>query len=270
MWSIGSTEAQLVSDGSAANPREMVFANVPAEQLDGVLEPGDVVTPYQTLLIRSDAGTVIVDSGIGEYAGMFGADAGRLLESLSGLGVSPSDVDLVVITHGHPDHIGGLTVEQGGQRKPVFADARHVIWQAEWEFWTSQDSLAQLPEPMAVVARAELPPLREAGVLDPISEETELLPGVRLLPAPGHTRGHLAVEVAGDGKSLLYLADAVVHELNFEHPDWLAAIDMLPEQTVATRRQLLDRAVARGSVVAAFHLGRSGCVERVDDRYRFV
>lgn len=264
MWSIGAIAARLVTDGSAANPRQMVFASVPAEELDRELAPGDVVTPYDSLLIRTQKGTVLVDVGMGEHAVGFGAPAGRLLDSLSALGVAPEAVDIVVVTHGHPDHIGGLTA--GGV--PRFPRARHVIWRGEWEFWTSESGLASVMDPMAVVARAQLPPVE--GLVEAIDEETEILPGVRLMPAPGHTPGHLVVEIEDAGESLLYLADAVLHELNFPHPEWVAMIDMDPQRAVETRRRLLDRAADRGSVIAAFHLGASGRVERARHAYRLV
>jgi glyoxylase-like metal-dependent hydrolase (beta-lactamase superfamily II) len=110
-----------------------------------------------------------------------------------------------------------LAVETEGRRRPVFSRASHVIWSVEYDFWTSEAS-DSLPEMLTLPPRTQLPAIREAGLLDPIDEEGEILPGVRLLFAPGHTPGPVALEVADDDESFLYLADAVLHELNFEHP----------------------------------------------------
>lgn len=271
---VGSIECEVVSDGYAANDREIVFANVAPEELGPALEGqlderGKVVTPYNPFLIRADGKTVLIDTGIGEYAELFQAPAGRLLESLRGRGVNPRDIDFVILTHGHPDHVGGLTTERAGLRQPVFENARHVIWRAEYDFWISEASDA-LPEMLTSPPRIQLPPLREAGVLEMIDDETEVVPGVRLVFAPGHTPGHMALEIAEGNDSFLYLADAVVHELNFEHPDWLSAVDTIPQVTVETRRRLLDRAVERGSIVTAFHLDRVGHVEASHGSYRLV
>jgi glyoxylase-like metal-dependent hydrolase (beta-lactamase superfamily II) len=90
-----------------------------------------------------------------------------------------------------------------------------------------------------------------------------------MLDAPGHTPGHVAVEVDTGDETVLYVADAFVHELQLEHPDWTAAFDADADATVATRRRLLDHAVEKGAVVAAFHVGHTGRVVRAGSGYRF-
>ena len=96
----------------------------------------------------------------------------------------------------------------------------------------------------------------------------ELANGVRILDAPGHTPGHVAVEINTGDDTFFYVADAFVHELQLEHPDWTAAFDTDATDTVATRRRLLDQAVERGAFVAAFHVGRTGRVARAGGAYR--
>jgi glyoxylase-like metal-dependent hydrolase (beta-lactamase superfamily II) len=231
---------------------------------------------YSGLLLRAGGRTILVDSGAGaEMSARIGARAGRLSESLAATGTAADEVDIVVISHAHMDHIGGLTtLDPGGTRVPVYARARHYFWRGEWEYWTSEENLAtQSHEILAEGARMHLPPLREAGLVALVDAETEIAPDVRIIPAPGHTPGHVALLIGADQVGALYLGDAVITELGIEHPDWISMPDTLhgpPEATVATRRALLERAVAEQRVVIAAHMPPRGRVTRADGGYRLL
>jgi glyoxylase-like metal-dependent hydrolase (beta-lactamase superfamily II) len=145
----------------------------------------------------------------------------------------------------------------------------------EWDFWTGDTARERLPQGaadgMLGVFAQQLPALRDAGMLELVSGETEILPGVRLIPAPGHTPGHAAVELRSDGATALWLADAVLHELDFAHPHLVSVVDVDPELTVRTRRELLERAADESALVGGFHLGRVGRVRRrAGDSYELV
>jgi len=256
---VGLIECRVVSDGIGLCSREQLFTGVADEDLAALIkdqpdENGMIRSPYHCLLIRSEDRLVLIDAGLGQLAHEMGVPAGRLHESLRALGVSPSDVDLVLISHAHPDHIGGLTWDAGNGRAPTFGSSSHYFWRSEWEFWTSEERLAELPELLAGPARLHLPVLQEAGLVETVEEEIDVLPGVRLLPAPGHTPGHMAVAITSGGEGAIYLGDAVTHESNFEHPDWVSAADLLPSLAVRTRRQLIERARREGSLIVGFHL----------------
>jgi glyoxylase-like metal-dependent hydrolase (beta-lactamase superfamily II) len=145
-----------------------------------------------------------------------------------------------------------------------------VIETREWDCWTNDDQLARLPDDLTETARVVLPLLAKADVLDIVRGETEVIPGVHLVPAPGHTNGHSVVTVASRGQQAIFLADAVLHELHFTHPRWLSAVDMMPDETIATRIRLLGQAAQDSSLVLAYHVARIGQVERHGDGYGLV
>jgi len=262
-FKVGTFECTAVSDGTLTYapptfppPATFLFANAPKEDLEQVLRERNLqperwaewISPYICLVIETCKHRVLVDTG----ADALGPNTGRLLRNLQAEGIAPEDIDTVILTHGHPDHIGGNTDAEG---KPAFPDARFVMWKDEWDFWTSERAELELGGHVGGVllkfARRNLPPIQ--GQLDLVDHETEILPGIRAVAAPGHTPGHMALAVSSGGEQLLYISDAVLHPFHLERPEWYAAVDLAPEQVVATRRRLLDRGAAEKALVLAFH-----------------
>jgi glyoxylase-like metal-dependent hydrolase (beta-lactamase superfamily II) len=255
-FKVGSFECIAVSDGTFAYPDQSFFVNAPKERLEQVLlehnmQPGEIIAPWTCLLINTGRQRILVDTGGG--AGLT-PSVGKLLPNLQGEGIEPVDIDMVILTHGHPDHIGGNTDAEG---KPVFSKARYVMWKNEWEFWTPEPDLGrlevgeELKQLMLMAARKNLPPIQ--GQLDLIEHETEILPGIQAIAAPGHTLGHMALAISSDSEELFYISDAVLYPIHLEQPDWYPAFDFVPEQAIATRRQLMNRAAAEKVLVIACH-----------------
>ncbi len=273
-FSIGSIECWVVPDGIGAYGPAFWLANLAEDERaralrDRIDERGYALVPYNCLLVRSGGRTALLDVGAGlELARQWEEPVGRLPESLRRIGVAPEDIDVVVVSHGHPDHIGGLTTP-GDDRRPMYPRARHYFWTTEWEAWTTEVGLAQFKEVLRRPARVHLPVIREAGLVELADREIDVLPGVRLIPTPGHTPGHLAVVLTSGGEGGIYLGDVVTDESMFEHPDWLTAAEAIPALSVASRRRILERAVREHLTVAAFHLATVGVCEKVGHRYRF-
>jgi len=247
---LGRLECLAISDGSVSYPLGHVFANVPAPQIEEALArlnlPVDLVTtPCSVLYAETGRHRLLVDVG----AGTLWPSAGRLVQNLRAAGVEPTDIDAVILTHAHPGHIGGVL---GSDGMPVYDRARYYIAQDEWEFWTSEVAFAKAPERHVIIARNSLEPIRDRMQL--VSGEQEIIPGIRLIPAPGHTPGHAVVSVSSGDASLLYIGDTVFHSLHIEHPEWVPIYDILPGQAAATKSDILGRAAEAKALVMGHHL----------------
>jgi glyoxylase-like metal-dependent hydrolase (beta-lactamase superfamily II) len=262
-FKVGNFHCVAVSDGTHTYapptfppPAIFLFANAPKERLEPVLREHNLrpeqwlewTSPYICLVVNTGKHRVLVDTG----ADGLGPNTGKLLQSLRAAGIARENIDTVILTHGHPDHIGGNTDSEG---KLTFPDARYVMWKDEWDFWNSGQAEAKLDEHVRErqlkFARKNLPPIQ--GQLELVDHETEIVTGIQAVAAPGHTPGQMALAISSRGKQLLCVSDVVLHPIHLEQPEWCAGTDFSPQQVVATRRRLLKRAADEKALVLAFH-----------------
>jgi glyoxylase-like metal-dependent hydrolase (beta-lactamase superfamily II) len=209
---------------------------------------------------------VLIDTGLGAAA-PFPATGG-LLASLEAANISADDIDVVVFTHAHLDHVLGAV---DGNGVLVFPNATYLMAKGEHDFWTSDERLAQIfPDQAAAEGAAGaflsiLPALQPRLELVDENAGEEFLPGLRLLPTYGHTPGHSSVVVASGGERLIVAGDAFVHPLHVAHPDWNFSADTLFGQGDISRRGLLDLAAGDEVLVQAYHLPFPGLGRVVAD-----
>lgn len=250
---VGQIEVLVLEDAVFPAPPALFALNAPAAELNaelaeqGLAPDATIDVSVHPLLVETDGQRVLLDTGIGA--------GGNLLNALAAEGITPGDIDVVLITHLHLDHIGGAVDANGA---PVFPNARYLINGTERAFWAAGPELSELAVPaeqndqsrqgaLDVLAALE-------GVLEEIAPGDEIAPGVTAIDAKGHTPGHVAVEINSDGESMLHLVDAVhVPFLQLDHPDWFMLADNWPAWAVTNRKLLLDRAADENLLVATYH-----------------
>ncbi|KQP43006.1 MBL fold metallo-hydrolase [Methylobacterium sp. Leaf104] len=256
---LGAFTVTALSDADAAidGPWPIVGEDRPRAEVAALMRanglPPDRFTPgFTPLLVRTGRETVLFDTGNGAVGFVTPPAGGLLAHRLRQAGLSPDEIDLVVLTHCHTDHIGGL-LENG---TPLFPRAEIVLGAAEFAFWSSDDRLAAPPDGNAYrsarVFRSHLAPL--ADRLRLVAPGQTVVPGIDALAAFGHTPGHLAFHLESEGQRLLVWGDCAHHEVaSLARPDWHALFDMDKAAGAATRRTIYDMAATDRVLVAGYH-----------------
>lgn len=256
---IGDLEVTAVVDHTPP-PRDvgMIFADVPAEawgpHRDYALDANGMwQTQYCSFVIRPASGggpIVLVDTGMGPGPHEPGNAPGRLLEELAALGVAPGQVDFVVTTHPHGDHVGwNVTHTDGGAPRATFSAATYVLARADWDHWTQPEIMANVP----AIGRS-VQPLEGLGVLRLVDGKESIVAGVTTLPAHGHTPGHQCVLIESGGQTGVIVGDLFHNSAQVTEQEWCPTFDWNQDLSRASRREVIARAASEGWTVMACHL----------------
>ena len=249
---IGTATLYGIRDGAAdRDPLEFLIGSTP-EALEGYEHyfnaDGTMRNCFSCYLFDTGSSMVMVDTAFG-YNAPEGADAGDMPAALAALGVSPRDIDHVVFTHMHPDHILGSLDEQGA---PLFADAAHWTLRREVDFWRAgTDDRAR---GIARVADT----LDGAGVLNAVDEPGQVVPGVATVAAYGHTPGHTTVRLSSGDDAVIIAGDATFNPIQVRYTDWAFSFDVDKPASAVTRAAFFDMLAETGVAFAAGHYEHPG------------
>ena len=261
-FQIGRFSCVAIQDAAPPYPIGMFLTNIAKERYEPRLrERGEdleqVELPYTCLFIDTGRDRVLVDTGVGVDGS--NPNQGRLQPLLRAEGIDSHEIGTVVLSHGHSDHVGGNLKEDG---QPAFPNARYVMCRKEWDYWTTNPSLAELPvdegfkKGMLASAQRNLPGVQ--AQLDLVDPETEIVPGILAIAAFGHAPGQMGLEISSNGEKLLFVADAVVLPLHLEYPEAIGVTDHVRAEVEGTRIHLLEKAAREKSLVSTSHFSFPG------------
>ena len=258
VYRVGSREITVVSDGVIMLDAGAVFGLVPkvmwSRVIDGTNELNQIPLALNCLLTQSDGKTVLIETGQGdkdfETIRKRGGEVrhGALLRDLARNGVRPEDVDIVINTHLHNDHVGWNTVAEGGGHRATFPNARYYVQRGEWV-----EAMHPNERTRATYLAENLVPVEEAGQIEFVDGEARITSDIKMIEAPGHTAGHAAVVISNGGETAVYLGDMIQHEVQLERVAWLSAFDVLPLVNLETKKRLIADAVAGNHLMIAVH-----------------
>ncbi len=276
---IGKFQARIFRDLLFKYQGKDYFINASTEAAEAALsrhghKTDHIPSPFVALLLERGKEKILVDTGIGfskeplQFRGQTYQFKGRLLDILGQEGVARTAITRVILTHFHPDHIGGLFDEAG---QPNFPNAKVTVHEAEWAYWHSDQSAKQ-PPLFHYFVEKNVTALRKADVNLLKGKEAAVVPGITAIQAPGHTPGQIALRIASESDKLLYISDAFLHPLHIEHLDWQTNYDLDHELARKSRVQLLELAHGEKMPIQAFHFNFPGLgtVEKTGNDWQWV
>jgi glyoxylase-like metal-dependent hydrolase (beta-lactamase superfamily II) len=279
-YKVGSLECTSINDGARSFPMPDTFVkNVPKEEALAAAEAaympkGMVTVPFNPQLINTGSKLVLIDcgNGIANFEPSKGA-VGRTLQNLASAGVDPKSVDVVLMSHLHPDHTNGIRALDGSM---AFPNAEIMVPAKDWEFWMSEENAAKAESNQMMKNYFANVKKIYAGIESKVTRYDwgkEVVPGVTSVATPGHTPGHTSFVVASGNSKILIQSDVTnIPEFFLRNPDWHVVFDTDPAMAQETRHKFYDMAAAEKATVIGFHFTfpSVGHVEKDGAKYRLI
>jgi glyoxylase-like metal-dependent hydrolase (beta-lactamase superfamily II) len=279
-YKVGSYECTSINDGARSFPMPDTFVtNVPKDDALAAAETaympkGMVTVPFNPQLINTGGKLILIDcgNGIAALEPTKGA-AGRTLQNLAAAGIDPKSIDVVLMSHLHPDHTNGIRALDGSM---AFPNAEIMVPAKDWDFWMSEENAAKAQSSDMMKNYFANVKKIYAGIESKVTRYDwgkEVAPGITSIGAPGHTPGHTAFAVASGNSKILIQSDVTnIPELFLRNPDWHVVYDVDPDLAQATRHEFYDMASAEKAMVVGFHFTfpSIGHVEKDGTKYRLV
>jgi glyoxylase-like metal-dependent hydrolase (beta-lactamase superfamily II) len=272
---VGDFEVTQIADGGRTFPMPQGFVrNIPREQALAAAEAaympaGMVTVPFNPVVINTGSKLVLIDTGYGPDAD---APVGLLVAHMAAAGINPSAIDIVVLSHLHPDHCNGIR----GKAGLTFPNAEIKAPAADWAFWMSDDNMAKAQDNAMMKGYFANVRMVFAGLADRVTRYNwgqEVAPGITALDTSGHTPGHTSFAVqSGSGEMLVQSDVTNIPEFFLRNPEWHVVFDVDPVKAVQTRRRFYDMAATEKTLISGFHFSfpSMGYVEKDGTNYRLV
>jgi glyoxylase-like metal-dependent hydrolase (beta-lactamase superfamily II) len=267
-YKVGSLEVTAVYDGIWRKPHDPAFIkDVSVDDTKAALAKAGLTTdfmpiPLTVVVLQMNGRTIMMDAGSG--VGQWQANATHLPANMKAAGIDYKAIDTVMISHFHPDHVWGLM--EKGTNAPVFPNAELIVNATEYNWWTDPSRLAKLPEgrkPAGKRIAENFPKWKNWKLVD---DGTEVVPGIRIMAAPGHTPGHSVYHVDAGSEQFLVSADTMyVPALLAPHPEWQGAYDQDGPMAITTRHKLIDQVIADNVRICGSHFPFPGTGSFVKD-----
>jgi len=258
-YKLGDYQITAVYDGIWYLPIDDTFVRnagkdaVNAALTAAFLAPNVLPISFTALLVNTGRQLVLIDTGT---AGQIVDSAGSMIGNLAAAGVRPDEIDTIVISHFHPDHINGIRDKDGGR---IFPNAEILVPEPEWSFWMDDGNQSRAGGTVLRYFRNARRIFKDIEVRR-FRPGAEVAPGIVSIAAYGHTPGHTAFAIHSGGASMLAMSDTVRNPYLFaRHPDWQPSFDMDGPMAVAARRRMLDQATADRMLVEAYHFPFPAC-----------
>lgn len=277
-WTIGKVKITKVVELETVGSTRFILPLATNEEIQKLpwliphfaTEEGRLRMSIHTLIVETPSQRIMIDTGLGNdkegrKVPTWNNRKEPFLERMTEAGFAPDNIDTVLCTHLHVDHVGWNTKLAGGKWVPTFPKARYVFGKTEYEHWRDHsDSLEH-----AAVFNDSVKPIADAGLADLVASDHRLCDEITLIPTPGHSPGHMSIHIVSEGQQALLTGDAAHHPCQMAHLDWSSTADSDPKQSAITRRELFGRFADTPTLVIGGHYN-AGHIKRDGASFKFI